>query len=921
MPTSSIDPGHTPRSGRSELRGRGAECEILNRLLVDVRSGGSRALVMRGEAGIGKTALLDHLVRSAGGCRIVRAVGIESEMELAYAGLHQLCAPIVGSFDSLPEPQREALGTAFGLRTGGTPDRFHVGLAVLTLLADAARAQPLVCVVDDAQWLDDASLKTLAFVARRLLAESVALVFAIRSSGKDPLTGLTELEIHGLHDEDARILLQSNVTGPIDEQVLDRIVAETHGNPLALLELPLASTPDELAGGFGLPDSTALTGRIEDGYRRRLERLPATTRLLLLVAAAEPVGDPGLVWRAATGLGVGYGAAAPAVAAGLVDLAGEVRFHHPLVRSVVYRAASPEDRRDVHRALAEGTDPGLDQDRRAWHLAHATADPDDAVAAELEHSASRAQARGGLAAAAAFLAEAARLTRNPADRGRRALAAAQAKHQSGSADAALSLLAVAESTSLDELQRARAGLLRAQVASDLHRGNDAPRLLLDAARQLEPLDVVLARRTYLDALAAAVSVGRLAGDATLLDVAKAARAAPRPATSGQAPDLLLDGLSALVTEGRAVAAPILKDAVAAFRCGAVSTEDALRWLWLAGRVADDLRDDDSWHALAAHHLELARRTGALTVLPAALRARIVVHVVSGELDESTALAQEVRAVMDVTGTRLAPYGAVLLAAWRGHEGPATELVEATIADVSNRGEGMGLGISYLAQAVLYNGTGRYAEAFDSAERACAQQDLGIHEWSLSELVEAAVRIGRRDRAATAVEELAETARISGTDWARGAEADGRAMISDGGAAEDAYREALELLGRTRIRIGLARTHLTYGEWLRRQGRRVDAREQLRTAHGMFAAMGVDGFAERARRELLATGEKVRKRNAEASTELTAQEAQIARLVTEGRTNPEIAAELFISARTVEWHLHKVFDKLGVSSRKELRARN
>ena len=480
------------------------------------------------------------------------------------------------------------------------------------------------------------------------------------------------------------------------------------------------------------------------------------------------------------------------------------------------------------------------------------------------------------------------------------------------------LLAVAEAAPLDELQRARAGLLRAQLASDLHRGSDAPRLLLEAARQLEPLDAVLARRTYLEALAAAVSVGRLARDATQLEVAKAARAAPRQSTSTSAPDLLLDGLAVLVTEGRVAAAPLLKQAVAAFRSGAISTVDALRWLWLAGRVADDLRDDDSWYALATRHVDLARQTGALMVLPAALRARIVLHVVAGELDEGTALMQQVRAVMDVTGTQLAPYGSVLLAAWRGNEAPATELIEGTIADVTHRGEGLGLSISYHARAVLYNGLGRYAEAFEAASLGCEHDDLGIYEWSLGELVEAAARSGQQETAIAAVEKLATTARIAGTDWARGVEAGCRAMISDDTDAEALYLEAIDRLGRTRIRIGLARNHLVYGEWLRRRGRRVDAREQLRTAHQLFGDMGADGFAERARRELLATGEKARKRSIQAPDQLTAQEAQIARLVGEGRSNPEIAAELFISPRTVEWHLRKVFSKLGVSSRRELR---
>jgi len=904
--------------GRTALPGRAAECQVLDAILADVRAGTSRALVLRGDAGVGKSALIDYLVTGARGCRVARAVGVESEMELAFAGLYQLCGPFVGGIDQLPAPQGDALGSAFGLRSNGVPDRFRVGLATLTLLAGAAEDQPLVCVVDDAHWLDFASMQTLAFVARRLAVESVALVFAAREAlDEHSLDGVTELVVQGLAEAEARALLESVVTGPMDARVRDRLVAETHGNPLALLELPQILTPQELEGGFGLPDAPALTGKIEDGFRRRLEPLPDPTRKLLLVAAAEPLGDPVLVWRAADQLGVGMEDAAPAVDAGLVDFAGQMSFRHPLVRSAVYRAASAAERHEVHAALAEATDATADPDRRIWHRAQASAGADDVVAAALENTAERARARGGLAAAGAFLEESARLTPDPADRGRRALAAAQAKQQAGSPAGAQSLLALARAAPLDELQRAQATLLDAQLAFDTRRGSDAPGLLLAAAHQLEPLDVDLCRRTYLDALAAAVSVGRLARDATLLEVAQAARAAPEPVTAVRPPDLLLEGLAVLVTDGRTAAAELLTQAVAAFRGDDVTTEESLRWMWLAGRLADELKDDDSWHALVTRQADLARQVGALTVLPAALRAGVIVHVVSGELNDAAALQHDLDVVADAAGTQLAGYGAVALAAWRGDEALATQLIEATIADVTRRGEGMGLGLSHYASAVLHNGHGRYPEAFAAAKRACEFEDLGIHGWALPELVEAAVRSGEPDGAA-AVEQLAQTSRISGTDWARGIEAGCRALVSDDAEAEALYREAIDRLGRTRIQIELARMHLNFGEWLRRQGRRLDAREQLRQAHQLLADMGAQGFAERARRELAATGETVRKRSVETSDELTSQEALIARLAGEGRTNPEIAAELFISPRTVEWHLRKVFGKLGVSSRKELR---
>jgi DNA-binding CsgD family transcriptional regulator len=891
---------------------------VLDQLLASARAGDSRALVLRGEPGIGKTALLGYLLGRASGCRTARAVGVEAEMELAFAGLHQLCAPFIDRLGHLPEPQRNALSIAFGLQVGDAPDRFLVGLALLSLLSDVAEGQPLVCAVDDAQWLDQASAQALAFVARRLAAEAVVLVFSVREPGVERyLTGLPELAVPGLVAGEARGLLLSVITGPIDERVRDRIVAETQGNPLALLELPRGLTTQELAGGFGLPDAPALSGRIEDSFRRRLESLPPATRLLLTVAAAEPVGDPVLVWRAAGQLGIDADAASPAVAAGLVHFAGQVRFRHPLVRSAAYRAALPDERRNVHQALADATDPDVDPDRRAWHRAHATSGPDEAVADELERSAVRAQTRGGLAAAAAFLEEATRLTPDPARRARRALAAALAEHRAGAPDAALALLAIAQGIPLDELHRARVDLLRAEIAFASRRGSDAPPLLLKAARQLEPLDLGLARETYLEAFTAAVLAGRLSRGADVTEVSRAARLAPAPSAPPRAPDLLLDGLATLVTDGRAAGTPLLRRSLSAFRGQGISTDEGLRWLWLAGRVADDLWDDESWEVLCTLNVTLARQAGALSVLPIALRSRIFVHVFAGELDQGAALMEEVRAVTEMTGTQLAAYGAVALAAWRGREAEATELINATIDDVTSRGEGMGLSISYHARALLYNGLGRYAEARAAAEQAGEHEDLGIFAWALTELVEAASRSGEPGVAAAALDRLAETTRTAGTDWALGIEARSRALLSADDAADDLYREAIERLGRTRIRVDLARAHLLYGEWLRRRGRRIDARQQLRRAHEMCTAMGVEAFAERARRELLATGETVRDRGAEASEELTPQEAQIARLAGKGKTNPEIGAELFISSRTVEWHLRKIFAKLAISSRRQL----
>ena len=896
------------------LTGRLSERGVLDRFVAGVRAGEGRTLVVRGEPGVGKTVLLDYLAGQASGCLVARAAGVQSEMELAFAGLHQLCAPMLDHAESLPVPQREALRAAFGLSAGPVPDRFLVGLAVLGLLSETAGERPLVCVVDDQQWLDHASAQALGFAARRLAADPVGLVFAARVPGQD-VAGLPELVVEGLAERDARALLESVLPGPLDAQVRDRIIADAHGNPLALLELPRGRTSAQLTGGFGLGSAIPLDGRIEESFARQLETLPAQTRRLVQLAAADPSGDPVLVWRAAGRLAIGAGAAVPAEEARLAEFGARVRFRHPLVRSAAYRSASVQTRQELHSALAEATDPAVDPDRRAWHRAQAAPGPDEDVAAELEQCAGRAQRRGGLAAAAAFLERSAGLTVDPAHRAQRALAAAQAKLQAGAPDAALGLLAMAQAGPLDELQRARGDLLRAQVAFASSHGRDAPPLILSAAKQLESLDIGLARETYLEAFTAALFVGRLSP--AVGDVAKAARMAPAPLTKGRAPDLLLDGLALLVTEGYAAGAPALRQALRAVRSQDSSAQEGLGWLWLAGMAAIAVWDDETWHILASRHIKLARDAGALSELPLAALSRYLLHAHAGELEQGAALIAEAQAVADATGSQLGPYGGLGAAAFRGREAETAELSQATMAGVTSRGEGRGVATQY-AVALLYNGLGRYDKALAAAELACEYDDIGVVGWSLTELVEAAVRGGQPARASGALQRLSETTRASGTDWALGIEARSRALLSEGEAAEDCYREAIERLGRTRMRPAAARAHLLYGEWLRRENRRRDARAELRTAYDLFTAMGIEAFAERARRELLATGETVRKRTAETASELTAQEAHIARLAVGGRTNAAIGAQLFLSTRTVEWHLGKVYTKLGVGSRRELR---
>ncbi len=833
------------------------ERAALSGLLDVARAGRSGVLVMRGEPGIGKTALLEYAIESAAGLRVARVAGVESEMELAFAALQQLCAPMLDKLGGLPDPQRAALGVAFGLITGAAPDRFLVGLAVLSLLSEVAEQQPLLCVIDDAQWLDRASALVLAFVARRLLAEPVALVFATRELGEE-FRGLPELLVGGLREGDARELLSSVIGGPLDERVRDRIVAETWGNPLALLELPRG-----VPGVPGLSELPGLPGRIEDSFRGRLEVLPAATRRLMLVAAAEPVGEPALVWRAAERLGIGIGAVAPAADAGLLMIGERVMFRHPLVRSAVYRAASPAERRAAHQALAGATDPQADPDRRAWHRAQAALGPDEDVASELECSAGRAEARGGLAAAAAFLERSAALTLDPVRRAERALAAAQAKYQAGAFDATLGLLATAEAGPPDQLRRARADLLRGQIAFSCSRGSDAPPLLLKAARQFEPLDSRLARETYLDALAAATFAGRLALGGGMREVAEAARMATPPPGPARGPDLLLDGISLVICEGYPAGAPVLRQAVSAFRGTDVSREEELRWLWLACRAALIMWDYDSFEVLSGRQVTLARDAGALIMLPIAFNMRSTAHTYAGEFTPAAAMVAQAESVTEATGSSIAPYGAVALAAFRGREAQAAHLLQTATDDAERRGEGRALSFIGWAEAVLRNSLGRYEEALAVAQRA-SEDSPAVHfaDWALVELVEAAVRSGVPERAAGAVQRLSGIARACGTDWVLGAEARSRALVSDGAAAENLYREAIDRFGRTRLRVDLARAHLLYGQWLRRERRRRDARDQLGRAYEIFDSVGAAAFAERARIELRATGGHARQQTTE-----------------------------------------------------------
>ena len=898
------------------LRGRASECAMLDALVDDLRRGESRSLVMRGEAGIGKTALLEYLVQTASGMTVARAAGVESEMELAYASLHQICGPLLDRLPGLPTPQRDALEIVFGVRAGAGPDRFLVGLGVLGLLSGVGEERPFLCIVDDAQWLDQASALTLAFVARRLRADPVGIVFAVREPGPE-LQHLPELEVRGVRDGEARALLSSAVGFKLDERVRDRIIAETRGNPLALLELPQGLTATQLAGGFGLPEARGLTTRIEESFLRRLDTLPEGARRLVLVAAAEPVGDPLLLWHAAQQLGIDRTAADAAVAQGLLAIDERVTFRHPLVRSAVYGSAAVEDRRAVHLALAEVTDHKVDPDRRAWHLAAAAAGPDEEIAAELERSAGRAQARGGAAAAAAFLKRSVALTRDPVRRAGRALAAAQAQLQAGAFDVALQLLSTAEAGSRDESGSAQVELLRGQIAFASTAGGEAPELLLHAARRIEALDIALARDTYLDAWGAALFASNLARIGDVREASRAAIAAPQPALAPRPSDVLLDGLAVAVTEGRAAAASNLRQATSAFAEGEIGIAEGLRWGWLATFAPLMLWDEESWHKLLVRQVQMVREAGLLVHLPNYLHSWGGNLAWRGEFSAAASLVSEADVVAEATGTRFARYAAVVLAGLQGKEAEASAVIDVEVRNATAAGQGLLIQVCQWVSGTLYNGLGRYEKALQETQRANEAAAPVISAWALPELIEAAARTGKTQLGVEALEQLAEATGAGGTDWGLGVLARSRALLSDGDDAEGSYREAIDRLSRTALAPELARAHLVYGEWLRRGTRRVDARTQLRVAHDLFGSIGMEGFAERARTELQATGENVRLHVVETHHDLTAQEQQIAELARDGLSNPEIGARLFLSPRTVEWHLRHVFLKLGIKSRREL----
>ncbi|CAM4425432.1 LuxR family transcriptional regulator [Nocardia ninae] len=862
----------------SYLVGRSDETARLLALLQEARESRGGALLLLGEPGIGKSALLDHLAQASSGFLIMRASGAEFETELPYSALHQLCAPVLEHLDALPAPHRTALRIAFGLDTG-TPDPFLAGAAALGLLLENDR--PLLCLIDDAQWLDHASARALAFVARRIGAERVAMVFAARED-VGGLEQLPQVDVERLSESEARALLVREVPASLDERVRDRILAEARGNPLALLELPRTAGLAGMAGGFDLPAPRAA----ERSFRARLATLSPEVRLLLTVAAAEPVGDPGLLWPAAKLLGV-EGAAAEDVS--LVEFGTRVRFIHPLARSAVYQAATAAERRRAHGALAQVSDPVTDPDRVAWHRALASAGPDEEVATALTRSANRAQARGGVAAAAAFLERAAALTLDPILRSERVLAAVEAKLSVGDFGVAAELLSTLDSDD------PRVDLLRGRISFARFRGGDQPTdHLLRAATRLADHDPIRSRECYVDAIEMSLLTG---GFDAVIEAARTAPPHPQPPTSA---DLILDGMIALTVEGHQAAAKLLRPVVADGADAAWA-----RWPTLGFLLALELWDIDAMRGIATRVTASGREVGSFHMLPIGLAMLATVTAYSGDFGAATAMISEEEAIAEATGAAPLVYPRIHLAALRGRRAEAEELFAGV-------GPHMTLSVQY-ATAVLNNSLADYPAAMRAAERAVATGDLGLAGQALPELVEAAVRCHEPDVARTALATLTE--RAGGHPFGLGIQTYARALVDDD---EDSYRRAVSLLDSSTFAVAAGRAHLVYGEWLRRQGRRRDARTELRHAHEVLAALGAEAFAARAAGELRATGEHTRSRSADVSDALTVQEVHIARLVAEGATSKEVAAKLFLSPRTVDAHLRNIFRKLGITSRRQLR---
>ena len=908
---------------------RAAERQALDELLGSVRGGMSGVLVLRGESGVGKSALLDYAVARATDLQILRMAPVESERTLGFAAVHQLLVPVLTATDRLPKPQRRALGVAFGLINAPPADPFLVGLGVLTLLSDAAEVRPVLCAIDDAQWLDEESAHVLSFVARRLRADRVGMLFAIRDTGDSDsrLRALPSLRVGGLPEQDASELLETSIDWPIDPRVAARIIAAAGGNPLAVLEAARGLSREQLDGRAPLPEPLPVGHRIEESFSRRVRELSAQTQMLLLLAATDSGSRGDSLWRAATAMGIPESAAGPAEAAGLVVFGPEVRFRHPLVRSAIYHGATPVQQRQAHRALAQACDPDLDALPRAWHLAAAATRPQERVAAQLAAVADRARRRGGYAAAAALLERAALLTPDDEARAERHLSAARAYLLAGAVDRADTLLTEAAPSLRDPRSIAQTTQLKGRIQFDRGHMAEGVSHLVRAAARLQPVDPRAARDALLSALESAAFAGWASSAALLDEIVRIAKELPATGDpSDLVPDLLLEGYTARLTGGYAAGAPALRRAVAA-SLGEdidrdVEPDVALRNLELAAIPAFDLLDHAATERVAARWIDRARDSGALARLAGGLAFRsALVDAPGGRLDAARAAESEARELAEATHNPavVPPTGAHTLPALAlsGREAETRATAAAVAREAPSRGAAGEAAFAAYWLGVLEISLGNYGSAVTCLDSAYTDDTPLIGTQALPELVEAGVRAGRRDLAERALRRLGDRATATGTPLALGLLARSEALLAAPAEAQQKYEEGLALLGRTGAAPQLARTLLLYGEWLRRQRRRREARDQLRAALDRFEAMALVCFAERARVELRATGEHVRKREVGILEELTPQEAQIAALASRGEANREIAAQLFVSPSTVEYHLRKVFRKYGVTSRTQL----
>jgi DNA-binding CsgD family transcriptional regulator len=885
---------------------RRTERAAIDRVLGAVRGGFSGTLVLRGGHGTGKTTLLEYAVDSARDLRISSVVGVESEINLEFGALHQLLVPFMSLLTTLPVPQRDAMKIAFGLEEGPPPDLFLVALAALTLLSRAAEEQPLLCVIDDGHWLDVESAHVLGFVARRLYADRVGFIAAVGEPGAQQVfEQLPTITVGGLPDAEARELLGLVADGPLDAQVAERILSDTHNNPLALVELGTEYTAAQLSGRASLPEPLPLGQRLRDRFLGQVRSLPSEAQTFVLLAAADVTGERSRLWRAAAQADIDADAAAAETdTAGVLEFSGDsVRFRHPLMRSAVYHGTIDGDRRRAHAALSEAGTSDADRDRRAWHRAAATIIPDEELASELQDAAERARARGGYASAAALLRRSAELTPGDGRRAERKVTLAEAELRAGHAERARELVDAALPRLTDDVARGLAKQLNGEIRFAQGSAAEAAVMLADAARALAP-DENMARDTILEALQAAIWAGPT-------ETRKIASLAPDfPPVSSASPsvcDLLLEGYSARFTVGYHASIGPLRAAVTALRADDLDPVVGLRWFALGAAAAGSLWDEQAVLDLSDRWARTARTLGALTILPVALAFQAIGGWLTGRFGDAEARLAEMRE-LQANG---------LLLAYRGHITEARAAGVTQIHESTARGQRgpADIGRYIVAVADLF---GADYEAATSTALAVIEDDPAFTaEAALPELIEAATRAGNREVAATAYKTLSERALAAGTPWALGLRARCEALLDEGEYAEDAYLESLSQLTRSRVTVDLARTHLLYGQWLRRAKRRRDARTELRTAQDMFAAMGADRFAEQAATELRATGERARARRPETIFDLTPQEARVAGLAADGASNNEIAAQLFISPSTVDYHLRKVFRKLNVTSRTQL----